>query len=228
MKVFPLAFSLLSFWEALVYLEAALLARPQTVPLAKPVTELLATFDATLAAHMAARRQILQAHARCMVADQGLDGAIRQLHSDALHLAGQDRKKPEFTTLFNEHIAAVVRFGLATQANVAQKLVDKLGLDLYPQTLRDGIGRTLTGLIEAGRAELRKREETEVAVTGQRLKTMDWKEDANAVRLSLHGELTKLAAASGLGKVWVDAFFGSPEETSAPKPAAAEPEAEPK
>ncbi|MSQ82621.1 MAG: hypothetical protein EXR77_06840 [Myxococcales bacterium] len=43
----------------------------------------------------------------------------------------------------------------------------------------------------------------------------DWKQEANAVRLSVYAELLKLDSVNGYGKAFAEAFFASNGEPSA-------------
>jgi hypothetical protein len=224
MRIIPLTFGLLTFWEDLVFLEASLLADAETKSLAEPVTALLDEFDGVLKSDMDTRRLVLQAFARNGVADRNLDGGIRELFSGALHLVKQDRKKPEFTTLFKTHIGNVVKYALRKQVDVAQDLIGKLKASIYSDTFREEHTSRLTTLIKAGKAALDGQKQAEIDRVDGRLKTLGFKQDANALRMSVHGQLTTLAAEKGYGKAWVESFYLKREEaaeeaeTEAPAP----------
>jgi len=212
MRTLSLAFGLLLFWEDLVYLEASLLADEETKSLAGPVTALLDEFDNVWKSDMDTRRLILQAFARNGVADRNLDGGIRDLFSGALHLVKQDRQKAQFTTLFKTHIGNIVKYALRRQVEIAEELLGKLGLDLYSDSFRGEHTPRLTALINAGKEALAGQKQAEIGRVDGRLKTQAWKEDANGVRLSVHGELSTIAGKKGYGKAWVESFYLKREE----------------
>lgn len=153
------------------------------------------------------RRTMLQASARNSIADASIDHGIRNLFSDTLHLVKQDRKRPEFTTLFSTHIGAVVRHALKRQIEVARDLVDKLRLPLYSEEFRAPRIAELEPLIARGAQVVEEQRQAELARVGGRIDVRTWKEEANAVRLSTYASLLALAAQNGRGKAWAEAFF---------------------
>jgi hypothetical protein len=206
-RAIPLSSSILTFWEDIVFLESALLADGTTQALAAPVTALLEGFPAVLKADLDTRRGLLQSHARVGVADDLLDAGIRKVFSAALHLVAQDRERTEFVTLFPTHIGDVIRHALKRQIEVAQLIVARLALPMYPEGFREEQKSILLPLIEAARAVLAEQHESEGARIRGRAVLRTFKEDVNAVRLSVEGHLTTLGSHSRLGKPWVDGFF---------------------
>jgi hypothetical protein len=218
MRTIPLTRSILTFWEDLVFLEAALLADDDTKDLAASVTELLESFPGILKSELDSRRAVLQAFARSAVADTLLDTAIRKVFSAVLHLVSQNRKRAEFTTLFKTHIGNVVRYALKRQLEVADELVTKLALAIYPVSFRDEQKSVLAPVIDKGKAVLADQTKAELGRVEGRIAVRAWKEDVNGVRLSVQGQLTTLAGKTGRGKDWVETFFlkrtdGAGEET---------------
>lgn len=207
MRTISISRSIITFWEDLVFLEAALLATDQTKPLAAPVTEALEEFTATLKTDLDTRRGLLQCSARGSVADAELDTGLRGLFSAVLHLVKQDRKRPEFTTLFSTHIGNVVRHGLRRQLDIAEQLRAKLSLSIYPDALRDEQQALLEPLVAKGRAALEDQHKAELSRVAGRLDARAWKDEANAVRLSVYGELLTMASKAGRKKEWAEAFF---------------------
>jgi hypothetical protein len=214
MRTIQLSFSLFTFWEDLVFLEAALLADEETKLLVGPVTKLLAEFPGALQADMETRRGLLQSFAHGAIADRNLDRGIRTLFSATLHLVGQDRKRTEFVTLFDTHIGNIVKYALRRQVDVAEGIFAKLSLGIYPDAFRTEHTMRLGVLINAAKTVLDDHKKAEVARVDSRLTVRGWKEDANAVRLSVHGQLTTLAAAKRYGKPWVESFFLKREDAA--------------
>jgi hypothetical protein len=199
--------AILVFWAALTFHEAALLADDDAKHLAAPVSKALDDFNVIFQLDLDSRRVVLKANAKASVADIHIDERIRKLHSAALFLVNQARKKPEFTALFSETIDKVVRFALKRQIEVADKLVETLGLKIYSDDFRTAHVGPLQTLVAAGRAVLTNVRSAEIARTEARLDIRAWKDDINALLLANYGELTALGAKAGRPRDWADAFF---------------------
>lgn len=206
MQVLDPKLSLITYWQHLVYTEAALLAHPDAAPLAPAFDALLKEFEALLGADLATRRASIQAQAHAVIADKNLDDGLRELHSDALHEVRQDRAHAVFTALFESDIGATIRFALARQLEVADAIVAKLGLTIVPEGLRSHVG-TLGALIGKGRTVLGGKKAAALARTEANLGAAAWKDDANAARLTAYGALLGIAAKTRRPKTWADAFF---------------------
>jgi hypothetical protein len=207
MRKIPLSASLLVFWQNLVFLEGTLLAHPETKDLAEPVTKTLDEFTSTLKVDLDTRRGVLQGQAKGVIADGFIDEALRGLFSATLHLVNQDRKQPEFSTLFSTHIGDVVRYALKRQVEVAVDIVRKLGMNLYTKVFRDAQAAAIEPRIADGQAVLEEQRKAELARTEARLEIRAWKEDVNAICTSIQGDLLKIASKTKRGKDWVEAFF---------------------
>ncbi|HSO00326.1 MAG TPA: hypothetical protein VLS89_18665 [Candidatus Nanopelagicales bacterium] len=215
MREIPLNRSLFVFWEDVVFLESALLASDETSALAAPVTDVLDQFPTILERHLGTRRTVIQASARGSVADAGIDGGIRELFSGVLHLVGQNRKAVEFTTLFNSHIGDVVRHALRKQVEVGDELVRKLGMKIYADDFRARYLGVLQPFLARGKSVIEEQRQAEVARVEGRLDVQGWKEEANAIRLSIYSQLLSLAAQTKRKKAWAEAFFVKPSRRGA-------------
>jgi hypothetical protein len=207
MRVIPESRSTIVYWEELTYTEAALLADEETQPLAAPVTGCINQFMPTLVRDLDTRRATIQSSARNSVADLRIDLGIRGLHADTLHLVQQDRRHPSFTALFNTSIGVVVRHALKRQVEVARDLIDKLSLPHYTPEFRAAQVARLQPLIASGAQVLEEQRQAELARAGGRIDVRTWKQEANAVRLSVYASLLALAAQNRRGKAWAEAFF---------------------
>lgn len=207
MRVISESRSTIVFWEELTFTEAALLADEETQPLAPPVTGLVNEFPVTLQRDLDTQRVVIQSSARASVADARIDLGIRGLFSATLHLVGQNRQHPAFTNLFSTHIGAVVRHALKRQVEVARDLLDKLSLPIYTPEFRDAQTSTLQPLVNRGAEVIEAQRQAELARTAGRLDVRAWKEEVNAVRLSVYASLLAMAAQNGRGKAWPDTFF---------------------
>jgi hypothetical protein len=226
MRQLPKTSSLRTYWEDLIYLEAALLADPQTQDFAAPITAILDEGTALMDHDLKVTRLRLQAKAKGAVADGGLDDGLSATHNDVLHHAGQDRKHVAYKTLFQDRLSKLVRYALNRQLDIVEGIVKKLSLNVLPEELTKRHTQALSGLIAKGRAALDAIENTELDAARLRLKIDAWKQDANAARNAVHGELSTLAANTKRPRTWADRFFkpadiDSPEaddETPPPTP----------
>jgi hypothetical protein len=219
--------SLLTVWTDLVFLEAALLARPETYALAAPVTELLGRFDALLQSDLQTRRTRVQSAARVAVADLGLDMALRKLHNKVLAVVEQNRKAALFGYLFPEVLSKLVRYALPRQIEVTESILKKLAGDPTPAEVREGHEKTLKDLVRDGAARIDERSQAGIAREQVRLQADDWKQDAEGVRQSVFGDLVKLAATLNEGRERADTFFQAASERGDGEEAAADDPIEP-
>lgn len=206
MRVIDTRFSLLSFWQHLVFTEAALLANPETHPLAAPFSALLDDFQGLHGTDLATRRATLRAQARAVMADVNVDDGIRRLHSDTLNAVTQDRDDSIFKGLFKSDLAATIRFALARQLTIAEELVASLALSIIPASLKSHAAK-LQALIAAGQAVLEERRTARFQRAEAGLAFENWKGDVNALRLSTYGALLGIAAKQKRAKAWAEGFF---------------------
>jgi hypothetical protein len=195
------------YWEDLVFLEAALLASPDTAALAGAVTEVLAEYEGLQARKLAVRRAQLQARARASVADAMLDGGLRSLRNAALFLVQHRRDDPAYRALFKGTLEDEIKHALRRQVEVAQQKVDALSLQLFDEAFRQANRPGLMALVEQGRAVLQSGREASFAAADHKLTEDAWKEEVAAVRQAVYGQLMTLGAQKGLGKKWAEAFF---------------------
>lgn len=207
MRTIQRSSSVLRFWQDLVFLHAGLAADDGTTHLAALVKPVLDEFPAILQRDLDTRRAVIEASAHAYVADAGIDDAIRGLFSSVLALVQQNRKRQEFTTLFSTHIGEYVRHALRKQLDVAKDLTGKLALKLYPDDLRTTQTKRLNATVKRGAAALEDTRKAELQRVEGRLDIATWKDEANAVRLSVYGQLLALAAKNGRGKTWAEGFF---------------------
>lgn len=230
MRQLSLKSSILVFWEDLVFLEAALSADDATKDLATLLAPVLDEFPQVLQLDLDTRRTVLRASARAYVADASIDDGVRGLFSAVLALVGQDRKRPEFTTLFPSHIGDVVRHALKRQVEVTVALVEKLTLKLFPADLQSAQTSALNPLVAHGKVVLEEVRKAALTRVEGRIDIQEWKAEANAARLNAYAQLLALAAKTGRKKAWAEGFFraaaagiedeGSAED-DAPEPVAA-------
>jgi hypothetical protein len=203
MRTLDLGAAPLVFWEDAVYLEAALLAFDETQHLAAPVTVVVNQFPGLLQIDLESRRGVVVTEAQVAVADETLDGGFRETHNDTLFETRQNRQDPMFKALFSGHIGEVVRHALA--------------LNLFSDDFRAKQRARFAPLIARGREVLGLRRGAYLRRAEVRLTLKEWKEEVNAVRLSVYGELVGLAAQKKRPRSFAEAFFRAYEKgTSRP------------
>jgi hypothetical protein len=207
LRTIPISSAVLTYWQQLVFLEAALLASNETKALAALVTPVLDEFPAIFQKDLDTRRGVIQASARAYIADSAIDDVIRSVFSAVLAFVKQNRKRQEFTTLFSSHIGDVVRHALRKQLDVAAEIVEKLKLKLYTDELRAPHVKALSAVIKRGKAVLEEVRKAEIARVEGRIDIREWKDEVNAIRLTVYGQLLILAAKNGRGKAWAEGFF---------------------
>ena len=217
MRTLDLGAAPLVFWEDAVYLEAALLAFDETQHLAAPVTVVVDQFPGLLQIDLESRRGVVVTEAQVAVADETLDGGFRETHNDTLFETRQNRQDPMFKALFSGHIGEVVRHALGRQVELAETLVETLGLNLFSEEFRAKQRARFAPLIARGREVLGLRRGAYLRRAEVRLTLKEWKEEVNAVRLSVYGELVGLAAQKKRPRSFAEAFFRAYEKgTSRP------------
>ncbi|MFO7563054.1 MAG: hypothetical protein R6X02_10465 [Enhygromyxa sp.] len=207
MRAIPPGRSILHYWAELTYLEAALLAEEETAPFAAPVTTMLEEFDAITKRDLDTRRAIIQAYARSSVADTNLDEALREVQANTLHLVRQDRSRKEYKTLFPAALTGLIRHALARQVVVAHEFVERLGLSLFDAEFRKAQVTLLDPQIARGEAVLVERKEAELGRVEARIEIETWKEEVNAVRMSVYAQLLTIAAKHKRKRAWAETFF---------------------
>jgi hypothetical protein len=188
MQILETTRSLFVFWEDLVFLEAALMALPETTEFAQPVTAHLEAFETALKLDM----------------DTLLDDGIRKLHRAAVFVLSD---KATFKMLFSSSLSNTIRFALGRQVQKAEDLIGALSLSPFEGQLREEHVPALTALVERGKQALTTRKQTSLTRAEARIDIQDWKQSANAVRLAVYSELLKHTTEHTLQRVWAESFF---------------------
>jgi hypothetical protein len=207
MRTVSLDRSIVQFWEELIYTEAALRAYEETAALAAPVTATLDDFAKIMQVDLDTRRALIQARARAVIADENLDDGLREVHSNTLHLVRQDRSRKEYQTLFPGALTALIRHALAKQIAAALAVIQKLGLSLFEPAFREAQVAVIKPLIDKGEAVLDERKDAELGRVEGRLEIETWKEEANAVRMSVYAQLLTVASGTKRKRSWAEGFF---------------------
>lgn len=196
------------FWEDLVFLEASLLAVPETAGLAVTVTAHLAELEKVGALDKNSMRELVQARARASVVDAALDEGVRDVQSDLLHLVRQDRKDRRYVVVFKTGLRKAIRTtSLSKQIAEVERIRAAMELPVYTDDFRDAQVGALEQHLRRGREALLESKRAEQARVANRIRIDDWKRDANVVRMDVYGWLMVMAAEQGKGKKWVRSFF---------------------
>ncbi len=202
--------SLAVYWEDLAFVEASLLAVPETVGLALAVTAHLAELEGIEVRDKASMRALVQARARASVTDVVLDDGVRDVQSDLLNLVRQDRKDRRYEAVFKKGLTTTIRTtALSKQIVEVDRIVGVLELPIYEDDFRDKQVGILEPLLVRGREALLASEKAEKGRVVNRIQIDDWKHEANVVRMDVYGQLVVIAAKEGKSKKWVRAFFPS-------------------
>ena len=200
--------SLSVYWEDMMFVEASLLAVPETVGLALSVTAHLAGLEGIEARDKASMRGLVQARARASVVDAVLDDGVRDVQSDLLNLVRQDRKDRRYEGMFKKGLGkAIATTSLLKQIVEVERIVGALDLPVYEDNFRDKQVGYLEPLLVRGREALLASDKAEKGRVVNRIQIDDWKHEANVVRMDVYGRLVLIAAEQGKSKKWVRAFF---------------------
>jgi len=207
MRQVPISAGLLIFWQNAVFLEAALLAHPDTKQLAPPVTKVLDEFPTIFGIDLNTRRGVLQGRARGVMADSFIDEALRGVFAATLFLVKQNRSAVEFTTLFASHIGDIIKYALKRQIEVAKVVAEKLGMNIYSPSFRDEQTAALEPHITHGETVVDEQRKAAIARAETRLEIQAWKQNVNSLCTGVEGDLLKIASQTKRGKDWVASFF---------------------
>lgn len=201
--------TLSSYWEHLVFLEAMLLARHETKALSAPVTAVLGKIEGLMQRDLNVTRGKIQARASSVVVGGDIEDEVTNVRSEILYFTKQDRKAPAYTTLFKDALSKMLKRALTGQLDVTQSIIQKLSLSLYPSDLSRKLITNLETTVSKAKDALQNVDASNFEATKLRLETQATKEEANNVRLSVYGELLKIATAKKRPKIWVERFFDS-------------------
>jgi hypothetical protein len=202
--------SLTSFWERLIYTEAALEAEPAVVGLVGPVTTHIAGFKALHDEELEAARMTRKIEARVAVANLALDGALTLTHNALLGEVQQDRTAAAFVRMFPEPLSVQIRYGLEQQIKIVSAALRQMtdSKDLYSAAFIKAHSASFKAAIAQGEAALEARRAHEIKLADLRLRLEDWKQDTNAVLTAVEGQLKTHGALHKKGAMWYKAFLG--------------------
>lgn len=212
--------SLDNAWEELVYSEARLIASGHKTQAAS-IANTAKSLEKLQADQKAAWRREIVAQAHVDVADDDLDDGVDKLGLDLLHLEGGNRKSTRFKQYFKSGVSAIVRMGLESQIPVVRTITTQLAGE-SEKSLKEH-GKALTAVLKRGDAAVEERRTAAADRGAHRAREIiRFFDDLNALRTSLHAELTLHAGKAGLARDYADRFFKRGSRTSravsAPEP----------
>lgn len=204
--------SLDSLWEELVYTEARLLAADQKAH-AATVAKALKTLEGLQAGQKAAWRREIVAQAHVDSADDDLDERVESIGRDLLYIEKGNRKSARFRQYFKGPVSAIVRLGLKSQLDVVRPFVALLAKEAE-KVLKDH-GKALTGILKKGEAAVEERASAATDRADHRARhILTFVDDLNAMRTTMHAELTLAGVKKGMTRSYGDRFFKQTSRTS--------------
>lgn len=204
--------SLDSLWEELVYTEARLLAADHK-PEAAAVGKALKTLSGLQAGQKEAWRREIVAQAHVDASDDDLDEEVETVARDLLYIEKGNRKSARFRQYFKGPVATIVRLGLKSQLDVVRPFVALLAKEAE-KVLKDH-GKTLATILKKGDAAVEERATAATDRANHRARhILSFVDDVNAMRTSMHAELTLFAAKKRLPRDYADRFFRRTSRTS--------------
>ncbi len=210
----PASSSLPVHEQELLYSLDRLEADPDTRDLAAMLEPLLGALATVHAAQKAAWRDENRGDAAVRYADQVLDDAVDALWNQLLFLADRRTDDPRVRTYFPKPRSEVVRLGLQSQLAVVGSWPTALAGEPEPEL--QALGVRLQQAIDAGQAAVSRRADAVLARATQKAReVLLLKDDIQAARQSVYGELVRRAAAARRPRSWADGFFRTASRAAA-------------
>jgi hypothetical protein len=205
----PLSASLLTFLDDLEFTEAALSAHPETADFALPFREEIEAWEPIFKKEREGRRNVTRAEALVAVRNTQLDATTTRFGASALGEAGGDRKNASFRKFFPIAPSQFIRKPLRKQCehtlNAMIPELDKLDKNHPLAAYSAPLAALAKDALKALDARSKAKAQRSLATSD----VDEWKEGVNALRLTAHAELLKIAAENGFNRAWADAFFQS-------------------
>ena len=215
MRQVPLSSGQSVYRDNLEYSEAAALAHPETGDLAGPFTAHLLAEDALSLKVRVNRRALNQLSAKIRVCDFTGEERLKDLQTEVLYQGNQSRTTPLYQLCFPKPLSFLTRLSLESQADGVRALCDRLRDSSDAVAVRPK-REALESWLEEAAGLIRQRQTLTAEQALLRLALKRWRQDANALRLGLHGQLSTLAAKTGRDQDFAERFF--PELTGHKEP----------
>ena len=197
----------LVFWEHLVFTEASLGSTDETKELVEPIATEIEKFDEIQRDDLGSRRRVIRSKASCSMADSKLNDEMRRTQSTMLHEVNQNRRSKSYKILFSDDIGSMTKYALKRQLEVTKELVSKFELPGIPDSIRTEHKHNLEEAILRGEKALKTREEAQINRLEQKIKMDEWKDNVNAIRLSVYSMLLQIASKTNRKASWANSFF---------------------
>lgn len=233
-RLIPSNASLDAQWEAMTYLEAALLGDPRTQALTAELGTLMEKIETVRAEQRRSWRAEIQAQAAVDRVNYELDLATTQLAENlarAIRSQFQSLRDSElretsvYRLYFKERPSTVTRLGLESQLRVVKHFPELLAREAHVELL--SMAPLFHSLVLAGETVLALREKARLATAEHRAKRIEpLVEEENLLQSKLYRALLELSEKERLSRSWVDRFFSRALEVRRP-PLTLVPRAEP-
>jgi hypothetical protein len=198
--------SLEGIWEELTYTEARLMKDALAKDLAPTFATLIERWEKVDRGQLQVWRAEVQAQAEVDAVNDELDELTRELGATLLKVCRGERTSPRFVRYFRENVHAVVRMGLATQAEAMATWPESLASEPEPELT--AMGAKLGDVLKGASNALRGRETAAARRSDQRVReVLGFVDDVNAARTSVYGALLQRAAKDGRSPAWAERFF---------------------
>ena len=203
--------SLETLWDECVHTESMLLSFDDTSGLAPHFTQFIARIEEVESGQRDARRKVIRTNARVASLNLKLDPLTIEIDTTFTGLLGKDPNHPRRRRYFKSRPSEVVHLGLGSQIEVMRDWPASLATE--PEPVLQNLAPRLLPLIEQGEEAIKARAAANAERSDHRVREiLTLIEDANALRRSVYGDLTKFAANNKLDKNWPRAFFRSSAE----------------
>ena len=199
--------SLPHYHSELAYTAAALGADPNAVTLSPLCGQLIAEWFQVEKTIRDANLEVVRAKAVVRVKNQILDRTTRKFAGILLAEASHDRDSSLFRRFFRVAPHIQRNQPLSKQIGHTQHVLVREIEKLDENHVLKPYGGMLRGTASEADAALKNLESAKAACLAVSRDVETWKEKVNAARLSIYGDLLKLAAENQYPRKWADTFF---------------------
>jgi hypothetical protein len=205
----PHSAPLLTFLDDIEYTEAALSADADAADFALPFREEIEAWEPIFKKEREGRRNAVRAEAIVAIRNAQLDSTTTEFGASALEEAGGDRKDAAFRRFFPVAPSQFIRKPLRKQCEHTLHVMIPEIHKLDPENPLRAFAAPLASLAKSALLALDARAKAKAQRSTASSDVDEWKEGVNALRITAHAELLKVAAEKGLPRSWVDSFFQS-------------------
>jgi hypothetical protein len=195
------------FQDELVFTKAALNAWPVTTHLTGPCDELGTEWYDVAKKESVARQEVIEASAIVRVLDQSMDLLTREFSGMLLVVVNQNRESTLYRRFFAKAPSKIVRLSISKQAEIIESVfvpaIDDLAEDSPLKPFKE---RMLKVTADANEA-VERLTSARARRKSVSLDMEEWKAKVNSVRMSIFGELIKVASEQQYPRAWAESFY---------------------